>query len=72
MVKSGPMNVARSINDYGVSRVAKATGYPISTIHRWATEARIPGKGKAKELRERELLAAFAELPKKQKTRRRK
>lgn len=61
------MNVARSIENYGVSRVAKATGYPISTIHRWAKQARIPGKGKAKELRERELLAAFAELPRKKK-----
>lgn len=56
------MQVARTIKKYGVSRVAKASGYPISTIHRWYRENRIPGTGKAKEIRKRELLAAFAAL----------
>jgi hypothetical protein len=56
------MHIARTIKKYGVSRVARASGYPISTIHRWYTENKIPGTGKAKELRKRELLAAFAAL----------
>lgn len=56
------MEVARCIKKYGVSRVAKASGYPVSTIHRWFKQDRIPGNGKSKELRQDALASAFAAL----------
>jgi len=56
------MRVAESIERHGATKVAKAAGYPVTTIHRWKSEDRIPGKGKARELRERELKAAIAYL----------
>lgn len=56
------MKIAQSIKKYGISRVARASGYPISTIFRWYRHDRVLGTGKAKELKERELAAAFAAL----------
>lgn len=56
------MNVQQAIEKYGVTKVARASGFPVSTIHRWCQDNRIPGKGKAKEFRERELKAALATL----------
>ena len=56
------MNIQKAIEEYGVTKVARASGFPVSTIHRWCQANKIPGKGKAKEFRERELRAALATL----------
>jgi len=56
------MKVANLIKKHGISRVAKASGYPVSTVFRWYQQDKIPGVGKSREVRERELAAAFAAL----------
>lgn len=62
MVKNEKMKVAKLIKTHGISRVARASGFPVSTIFRWYQQDKVPGTGRAKELRERELAAAFAAL----------
>lgn len=62
VVKTAKMKVAKLIKEHGISRVARASGYPVSTIFRWYQQNKVPGTGKSRELRERELIAAFAAL----------
>ena len=59
-------NMAKSIrsilDDYGVRRVAEASGIPFWTLRKWRDRDRIPGEGVAHEMRARAVQAGIAKL----------
>ena len=54
--------VRDTIRELRLTRVARQMGLPISTIFRWMTEDRIPGRGAAHQWRVARFEAAVAEL----------
>jgi predicted DNA-binding transcriptional regulator AlpA len=54
--------VRDTIRELRLSRVARRMGLPVSTLFRWMTEDRIPGKGRAHQWRVAQFEAAVAEL----------
>jgi len=61
---SGNMDtpVRTSIKHHTPTAVAREMGLPISTIHRWMEEDRIPGQGAAHQWRKEQFEAAIAKL----------
>lgn len=57
-----PLPVRATIRELGLSRVARRTGLPISTVWRWMAGDRIPGKGRPHEWRVAQFEAAVAAL----------
>lgn len=47
--------IRETIRELGASRLARASGLPLTTICRWRDEDRIPGKGPAHDWRVRQL-----------------
>ena len=54
--------VRDTIRELRLSRVARKMGLPISTVFRWMTQDRIPGKGRAHDWRVAQFEAAVSEL----------
>lgn len=54
--------IRKNIEELTPTAVAREMGLPISTIFRWMTEDRIPGKGAAHAWRVREFETAIARL----------
>jgi len=54
--------VRATIRELSLSRVARQMGVPVSTVFRWMTDDRIPGKGRAHEWRVAQFEAAVAAL----------
>jgi predicted DNA-binding transcriptional regulator AlpA len=54
--------VRQTIRELRLTRVARKMGLPISTVFRWMTQDRIPGKGRAHDWRVAQFEAAVSEL----------
>lgn len=51
MSSSMSIAVRATIKDIGPARLARAAGFPLSTVFRWMQEDRIPGRGAAHDMR---------------------
>ncbi len=54
--------IRQTIEELTTTEVAGAMGLPISTVHRWKMEDRIPGKGPQHEWRVAQFEAAVKKL----------
>ena len=54
--------VRDTIRELRLTRVARKMGLPISTVFRWMTQDRIPGKGRAHDWRVAQFETAVSEL----------
>lgn len=54
--------VRKTIEALTPTKIAREMGVPISTVHRWMTEDRIPGRGASHEWRAAQFEAAAARL----------
>lgn len=55
------MNVADTIDTYGLDRLRSVSGIPRRTLYRWKKEG-IPGKGTARDMRLQQLQAAVEQI----------
>jgi hypothetical protein len=54
--------IRQTIADLGITAVAKATGFPTSTIFRWMKKDKVAGKGLGHDLRYERFEAAVKKL----------
>lgn len=54
--------VKDTIEKYGTTPLATAMGLPISTLHQWKTDDRIPGKGPSHDWRVSQFKAAVEKV----------
>jgi hypothetical protein len=56
------LQVRATLEKLGTTAVAKAMGLPISTVHGWKDNDKIPGRGKAHDWRVSQFVAAVVRL----------